>query len=71
MSQLGPNSLPCDVNSLGALSKLNRAQNVDFTAVGLKGTLPGSWSSGFESLKKMVLSQNKISGGLPGGWNGG
>ena len=56
MSEFGPGSLPCDVGSFGSLSGLDKVQNVDFTAVGLTGSLPDSWSSGFGSLQKLVRS---------------
>ena len=54
MSEFGPGSLPCDVGGFGSLSGLDQVQNVDFTAVGLTGSLPDSWSSGFGSLQKLV-----------------
>ena len=54
MSEFGPGSLPCDVGAFGSLSGLDQVQNVDFTGVGLTGSLPDSWSSGFGSLQKLV-----------------
>ena len=71
MSELGPNGLPCDVGSLGGLAGLSQVQNVDFTASGLHGKLPSAFSSGFGSLQKLVLSQNKITGTLPADYNSG
>ena len=71
MSQLGPNSLPCNVSELGSLSGLSKVQNVDFTAVGLSGSMPAAWAAGFDSLEKLVLSQNKIEGELPAEWSEG
>lgn len=69
MAQLGPNSLyGCDVGNLTDLSGLSEVKEINMQAVGLAGSLPGGWASGFEALEMLTLSQNNIEGTLPSEW---